>query len=77
MKDFLIYLVTNLVDHPDDVAVEETVEEGFTNLQLTVNKEDMGKVIGKEGRIIRALRDLVKVMAIKNNLRANVTLSED
>ena len=72
MKDFLEYLVKSIVDIPDDVLVEENGE----NLSLRVNQSDMGKVIGKSGRIIKALRDLVKVLAVKKNLRVNVILSE-
>lgn len=77
MKDFLQYLVKNIVSQPDKVVVEELNEMGFENLYLSVAPEDMGKVIGKEGRIIRALRDLVRILAIKSNLRANVILKEE
>lgn len=78
MKDFLTYLVSQIVDKPDAVAVEEKVgDQGITNLIVSVDPEDMGKVIGKSGRIIKALRDLVRVLAIKKNLRVNVLLQEE
>ncbi len=78
MKDFLTYLVSQIVDKPDAVAVEEKAgDQGITNLVVSVDPEDMGKVIGKSGRIIKALRDLVRVLAIKKNLRVNVLLQEE
>lgn len=78
MKDLLVYLAKNLVAKPEAVEVTETQEEqGIVNLELSVDSADMGKVIGKEGRIIRALRDLVKVLAIKQNSRVNVVLREE
>jgi len=77
MKDLLEYLVKNIVEKPKAVKVGETkTPEGFVNLQLSVAPEDMGMVIGKGGRIIRALRNLVRVKAIKENRRVNVELVE-
>lgn len=76
MKDFLEYLVKNLVDHPDQVQVKEENDSDSTNLFLSVAQEDMGKVIGKQGKIIHALRDLVRILAIKQNLRSNLVLRE-
>ena len=77
MKDLLEYLVKNIVEQPEAVKVEETsTPEGFVNLQITVAPEDMGMVIGKGGRIIRALRNLVRVKAIKEGKRVNVELTE-
>jgi len=77
MRDLLEYLVKSIVERPEDVKVEETkTPEGFVNLQLSVAPEDMGMVIGKGGRIIRALRNLVRVKAIKENRRVNVELVE-
>ncbi len=77
MKDLLEYLVTSIVEQPEAVKVQATeTPEGFVNLQITVAPEDMGMVIGKGGRIIRALRNLVRVKAIKENKRVNVELTE-
>ncbi len=77
MKDFLHYLVTQIVDQPDQVTVEEfRDDQGLINLTLKVAQEDMGKVIGKEGRIIHAIRDLVRVLAVKRRERVNVSLIE-
>lgn len=77
MKGFLEYLVKSIVDKPDVVVVNQTLAEtGITNLELTVDPTDMGKVIGKSGRIIKAVRDLVRILAVKQNQRVNVILSE-
>ncbi len=77
MKDTLIYLLTNIVDHPDDVVVDEQTNEERTILTIHANVEDMGKIIGKSGRIIRSLRDLIKLMAAKQNLYVDVVLAEE
>ena len=77
MRDFCEYLVKNLVDNPDKVDVSETEDEYQTVvLTITVDPLDMGKVIGKEGKIIKAIRDLVKILAVKEQKRVNVILSE-
>lgn len=73
MKDFLLYLVKSIVDNPEEVTVSENGPE----LSLKVSPTDMGKVIGKGGRIIRAVRDLVRVVAIKSGTGVNVILTEE
>lgn len=77
MKDTLVYLLTKLVDHPDDISVEEQEGEGKMLLVIHANRDDMGKIIGKSGRIIKALRDLVKLMATKENIYVDVVLAEE
>ena len=52
-----------LVEHPEDVSVTEVLKDGTTVLELRVNKDDMGKVIGKQGRIAKAIRTVVKAAA--------------
>ena len=76
MKDTLQYIVSSIVDNPDAVAIEEHEENGITNLIVTVAKEDMGKVIGKEGKVIRSIRNIMKIKAMKHNIRINITLAE-
>lgn len=76
MKDTLTYIVSSIVDHPEDVSVEEVKSDDRRILRLTTNPEDMGKVIGKSGRIIRAIRDLVKLIAAKRGVYADVELVE-
>lgn len=76
MKDTLHYIITSIVDNPDAVAIEERDEDGILNLIVTVAKEDMGKVIGKEGKVIRSIRNIMKIKAMKHNVRINISLSE-
>jgi len=76
MQEFLTYLITNIVKNPDDVNVEEVLEGTTYNYQISVNAEDMGLVIGKEGRIIRSVRALAKSKAIKEGIMINVELLE-
>ncbi|MBI3887456.1 KH domain-containing protein [Candidatus Microgenomates bacterium] len=77
MKDFAEYLVKTIVDSPESVVVNEQNDgQGYITLSLTVAPTDMGKIIGKNGRIIKAVRDLVKILAIKENVKVNLTLTE-
>lgn len=77
MKDTLLFILTNIVDHPDDLSVDDKTEEGKTLFTVHANAQDLGKIIGKAGRIIRAIRDLVKLMATKRGIYADVVLAED
>jgi predicted RNA-binding protein YlqC (UPF0109 family) len=76
MKDTLHYIITSLVTIPDAVSLEETEEEGTVNFVITVDKEDMGKIIGKEGKVIRSIRNIMKIVAMKHNKRINISLAE-
>ncbi len=76
MKNLLEFIVNHLVDHPEDVKVDETESaDGFT-YTIHVHADDMGKIIGKNGRIIQSLRTLAKVRAVKEHIRAFVNLAE-
>lgn len=74
LKELLEYLAKALVDSPDEVRVEATETDTTVILELNVAKEDIGKVIGKQGRIARALRTVVKASAVKNGKRAIVEI---
>ena len=74
VRELLEYLAKSLVDHPEDVQVQETETDTTVVLELTVAKDDIGKVIGKQGRIARALRTIVKASAVKNGKRAIVEI---
>ena len=76
MKDLLNYIVTNLVTKPEAVSIDEQSEEGNINLNLTVDPGDMGLVIGKSGGTIRAIRKLLTVRAIAENVRVNLQLTD-
>ena len=77
MKELVEVIAKALVDNPDEVTVTQTIEDdGTIVLQLNVAKEDMGKVIGKKGRIAKSIRTVVKTVAIKENKRVVVDIAE-
>ncbi len=76
MKDLVDYIIKNIVTEPDVVLVEETSSNGEVNLLLTVAPADMGLVIGKGGQMIKAVRRLLTVRAINENVRVNLQLNE-
>ncbi len=75
-KEFLEYVVKTLVDNPDDVKVERKVDEMGVLLTLEVNPEDMGQIIGREGSTARAIRNLVRIIGLKNHARVNLKINE-
>ncbi len=77
MKEFLEYIARSLVDKPDAVWVEEDVEDDETILTLGVDKEDMGRVIGRDGRIANAIRSLLRVMATKDGRHVELEIVSD
>ncbi|VAW29922.1 KH domain RNA binding protein YlqC [hydrothermal vent metagenome] len=76
MKDLVEYVVKSLVESPDEVSVVEIDESNETVLELTVAGSDMGRIIGKRGRVINAIRTLVQVNAAKQGVRVSVELVE-
>jgi len=76
MKDLLELIAKNLVDNPSAVVITETQGERGTILELRVAPEDMGKVIGKQGRIAKAIRTVVKAGAIQNDTRVTVEIAQ-
>lgn len=76
MKDLVEYIVKNLVTVPDAVSVTETSSEDGVNLLLKVDPSDMGLVIGKSGQTIKAIRRLVLIRAMTDNLRVNLELED-
>jgi uncharacterized protein len=73
---FLEYVVKALVDSPEDVRVERVVDEMGVLLTLSVKKEDMGKIIGRDGNTAKAIRTLLRVVGMKNNARVNLKINE-
>ncbi len=73
---FLEYVVKALVTHPEDVKIKRTVDEMGVLMTLDVNREDMGKVIGRLGNTAKAIRILLRVVGMKNNSRINLKISE-
>lgn len=74
MKELLIIIAKSLVDNPDAVVVNEITGEHSIILELKVAEEDMGKVIGKQGRIAKSIRTVVKAAAIRENKRVVVEI---
>jgi len=75
-KNFLEFIVKALVDHPADVKVDRKVDEMGVLLSLKVNPEDMGQIIGKQGSTARAIRNLVRIIGLKNQARVNLKIEE-
>ena len=69
-RELIEYVAKSLVDHPDELAVIELEEDGVFVYQLHVASRDIGKVIGRRGRVARAMRTLLKVASIHNHRRA-------
>ena len=76
MNKALTFIISHLVEDPSKVEIREEEQEGFQNFILSVPKEEMGRVIGKEGKVIRAIRNVVKIPAIREGKRINVNLEE-
>jgi len=74
MKELVEYMAKSLVENPDLVIVKEVEEEQSIILKLTVAPEDMGKIIGKQGRIAKAIRTVIKAVAVKQNKRVIVEI---
>ena len=74
MKELIHYIATALVDHPDKVRIEEKEQDDTVVIELTVAKEDLGKVIGKQGRTARAIRALLTATAGRDNRKARLEI---
>ena len=74
MKELLTYVARNLVDHPEQVSVNEIKSDGETILELRVAPEDTGKVIGRQGRIAKEIRTLIRSVAQRSGKRVSVEI---
>lgn len=74
--EFLEYVIKSVVDHPEDVKVDRTVDEMGVLLSLNVNPEDMGQVIGRSGATAKSIRTLLRVIGARNNARVNLKIIE-
>ena len=74
MKELLLYMAKNLVDDPDSVTVTETSDEDGKVLELHVAPGDMGKVIGRQGRIAKEIRTIVKTVAQRSGEKVTVEI---
>lgn len=75
-QKFLEDLVKALVDHPESVKINRTVDEMGVLLTLDVHAEDMGKIIGRSGNTAKAIRTLLRVVGMKNDARVNLKINE-
>lgn len=75
-RDFVEYVVKQIVSHPEDVKVDRKIDEMGVLITLDVNPEDMGMIIGREGATAKALRTLLRVIGAKNNARVNLKINE-
>ena len=76
MKELLTYIAKNLVEHPEAVSVTEIPGNGETILELRVAPEDMGKVIGRQGRIAKEIRTVVRAVAQRSNTKVSVEIMD-
>lgn len=75
-QQFLEYVIKSLVDKPEDVKIDRSVDEMGVLLKLTVNRDDMGKVIGRSGATAKAIRTILRVVGMKNDARVNLKIEE-
>ncbi|MGI6612671.1 MAG: KH domain-containing protein [Candidatus Nanosyncoccaceae bacterium] len=73
-QQFVEYIIKTLVSHPDDVVVERQIDEKGVLLTLTVNPEDLGRVIGKRGATAQSVRTLLRALGTKNDARYNLKI---
>ncbi|HOJ76739.1 MAG TPA: KH domain-containing protein [Bacillota bacterium] len=75
MKELVLQVTKALVDHPEDVVIDKIERNNQVLIEITVNPDDVGKIIGKQGRIIRAIRTVVKACAVRDNKKVAVELT--
>lgn len=76
MKQALTLIVSSIVDHPDELSITESENDGVVSFVIYVHPEDMGKLIGKSGKVIRSIRNIMKVPAIKQSKRIDISIAE-
>ena len=75
-QEFVEYVVKSIVDHADDVKAERTIDEMGVLITLSVNPEDMGQIIGRQGQTAKSIRTLLRVIGAKNDARVNLKVLE-
>ncbi|MGB4589296.1 MAG: KH domain-containing protein [Clostridiaceae bacterium] len=74
MRELVEFIAKELVDHPEEVSVTEVDKDDIMTLELRVHPDDMGKVIGKQGKIAKAIRTVVKAASMKENKKVHVEI---
>lgn len=77
MKEFLEYIIKEIVTKPESIVIDESQEGGMYIYKIHAAEEDMGLLIGKEGRTIKSIRNMAKAKAIKDDVRISVVLEEN
>lgn len=72
MKEVLELIITNLVDNKEEISIEETINNNNIDYKVKVSKDDMGKVIGKQGRVARSIRTVMKSVSAKEGKKVNI-----
>lgn len=75
MKQTLEYIISSILS-TEEIKIDESEEDGVTNFTVHVVKDNMGKIIGKEGKVIRAIRNVMRIPAIREEKRINISLEE-
>lgn len=76
MKDILTFIVSGIVDKAESVEITEEENQGIVNLTVKVDPQDMGKIIGKEGKVIKAVRNLMRIPGVLQGKKIYITLAE-
>ncbi len=76
MKDILKFIIASIVENPKKIEIKEEENEGVINYDVTVAKEDMGKIIGKNGKIIKSIRNVMRIPALKQGKKIFIQLTE-
>ena len=77
MRYFLELVLQQIIDHPDDLDLRQIEEEGHVTFQISAHPDDVGKVIGKAGRTINAIRDILNAAGSRHEMRVTVQLFEN
>ena len=77
MKDLLNFILENIVQKKDDIKITENKIDNIVNIKLNVNKDDIGRVIGKNGKVIKSIRTLLKIYSIKSDQRVYLDVVEE
>ena len=76
MKEILELIITNLVNNKEEVSIEETINNKTINYKVKVSKDDMGKVIGKQGRVAKSIRTVMKSVSAKEGKKVNIDFED-
>lgn len=76
MQSLLEFILLRLIDHPEDLEITQVEEMGYSVYKIKLHPDDIGRVIGRSGNVIRAIRKLAQVRAVKDHLRVRVVIDE-